>query len=87
MICPEEAGRGRPYPDMILTAMLRLEIDDVRSVVVVGDTAADIESGLRSGAGMVVGVQTGADDEARLLSAGATHVLASIVQLPKLLTR
>lgn len=37
-LCPEDAGRGRPYPDLILSAALRLGIDDVREIAVCGDT-------------------------------------------------
>jgi phosphoglycolate phosphatase len=80
-LSPADAGRGRPYPDMILTAVLRLRIDDVRNVVVVGDTEADILSGLRAGAGMVAGVLTGTGDRSTLFRAGATHVLDSVADL------
>uniref|UniRef100_UPI0039EF8692 HAD-IA family hydrolase n=1 Tax=Sinomonas sp. G460-2 TaxID=3393464 RepID=UPI0039EF8692 len=47
-LCSEDAGRGRPYPDMVLTAVLALDIEDVRQVLVAGDTAADITSALRA---------------------------------------
>lgn len=85
LVCPSEAGRGRPAPDMVLTAVLRLEVDDVAAVAVAGDTAADMQSGRRAGARLVVGVLTGTDDAARLLEAGATHLLDSIAGLPALL--
>lgn len=49
VLSPADAGRGRPYADMIVTAVLRLRVDDVRSVAVVGDTEADIRSGLWAG--------------------------------------
>ncbi len=52
---------------------------------VVGDTSADITSGLRSGASVVAGVLTGADDEERLSAAGATAVVASIATVPALI--
>ena len=58
-LSPADAGRGRPWPDMPLTALLRLGGDSVASLVVVGDTPADVESGLRAGAGLVVGVLSG----------------------------
>ena len=45
---------------MILTAVLRLRIDDVAEVAVVGDTSSDLLAGTRSGASMVVGVLSGA---------------------------
>jgi phosphoglycolate phosphatase len=85
LVCPEEAGRGRPYPDMILHAVLRLGIDDVAEVAVAGDTAADIVSGRRSGASLVVGVLSGFDSEDQLRTAGATHVVNSVIDLPSLL--
>lgn len=52
-LCPADAGgRGRPYPDMILTALLRTAAaDDVREIAVVGDTSYDMLSGVRAGAG------------------------------------
>jgi phosphoglycolate phosphatase len=59
VLSPADAGRGRPWPDMPLTALLRLGGDSVSSLAVVGDTPADIESGLRAGAGLVAGVLSG----------------------------
>ena len=84
-MCPAEAGRGRPYPDMVLASVLRLAIDDVAHVAVVGDTAADVRSGRAAGARIVAGVLSGSDDATRLLEAGATHVLDTIADLPALL--
>ncbi|MDA5285795.1 phosphonatase-like hydrolase [Streptomyces sp. Isolate_45] len=88
-LCPADAGgRGRPYPDMVLTAFLRTgAVADVRDAVVVGDTAYDVLSGLRAGAGIVAGVLTGAHDRATLTGNGATHVLGSVAELPGLLER
>ncbi len=85
VLSPQDAGRGRPHPDLVLTAVLRLQIDDVREVAVAGDTASDIETGRRAGASVLAGVLTGAHDRATLLAAGATHVLASIGELPAVL--
>ncbi|MDD9382327.1 phosphonatase-like hydrolase [Streptomyces sp. ZAF1911] len=86
-LCPADAGgRGRPYPDMVLAAFLRTgAVADVRDTVVVGDTAYDMLSGVRSGAGIVAGVLTGAHDRAALTEHGATHVLASVADLPGVL--
>jgi phosphoglycolate phosphatase len=82
LVCPSDAGRGRPYPDMILYSLIRLEVDAVSALAVAGDTAADVLSGRRAGAPIVVGVLTGADGRDRLKEAGATTVLDSIVELP-----
>ncbi|WP_037967624.1 phosphonatase-like hydrolase [Streptomyces sp. SS] len=86
-LCPADAGgRGRPYPDMVLAALLRTgAVDDVRQTVVAGDTSYDMLSGARSGAGIVAGVLTGAHEEKALAEHGATHVLASIAGLPALI--
>ncbi|HEY3480449.1 MAG TPA: phosphonatase-like hydrolase [Streptomyces sp.] len=83
-LCPSDAGRGRPYPDMVLTALLRTGTDAVREVAVAGDTAYDMLSGVRAGAALVAGVLTGAHGEAQLRAAGATHVLPSVAALPAL---
>ncbi|MER5299748.1 phosphonatase-like hydrolase [Streptomyces lasiicapitis] len=86
-LCPADAGgRGRPYPDMVLAAFLRTgAADSVREIAVAGDTAYDMRSGVRAGAGVVAGVLTGAHDAAALTGAGATHVLGSVAELPTLL--
>ena len=85
VICPDDVGgRGRPWPDLVLTAALRLQVEDVRHVAVCGDTASDILSGRRAGASIVAGVLTGAHDREQLLGAGATHVIDSIADLPDL---
>ncbi|MEW2517762.1 phosphonatase-like hydrolase [Actinacidiphila alni] len=81
-LCPADAGRGRPYPDMVLTALLRTGTDSVRRIAVAGDTAYDMLTGVRAGAPLVAGVLTGAHDGARLTAAGATHVLGSVAELP-----
>ncbi|HSZ38769.1 MAG TPA: HAD family hydrolase [Trebonia sp.] len=59
VLSPADAGRGRPWPDMPLTALLRLGGGAVCELAVVGDTVSDVESGLRAGAGVVAGVLSG----------------------------
>ncbi|OZC83995.1 haloacid dehalogenase [Rhodococcus sp. 06-412-2C] len=85
VLCPGDGVRGRPFPDMPLTALLRTAAPSVQSMVVIGDTTSDITSGLRSGARAVVGVLTGAHDADQLRAAGATHILDSVAELPGLL--
>jgi phosphonatase-like hydrolase len=84
-LSPADAGRGRPWPDMILTAVLRLRIDDVAEVAVVGDTTSDLIAGTRSGASIVAGVLTGAHTAGELAAAPHTHLLGSVVELPGLI--
>lgn len=66
VLSPADAGRGRPWPDMPLTALLRLGGGSVHELAVVGDTPSDIESGLRAGAGLVAGVLSGDSARAEL---------------------
>ena len=77
-LSPADAGRGRPWPDMPLTALIRLGGGSVAELAVVGDTASDVESGLRAGAGLVAAVLTGSGSADSLAAAGAPHVLDSI---------
>jgi len=82
VLTPDDAGRGRPAPDLPLTALLRTGTSSVAAMVVVGDTESDAASGRAAGAGLVVGVLTGGRDEERLREAGADLVLASVAELP-----
>ena len=84
-LSPADAGRGRPWPDLPLTALLRLGGGAVSELAVAGDTASDVESGLRAGAGLVAGVLTGSGSREELEQAGAPHVLDSISGLLPLL--
>lgn len=80
-LSPVDAGRGRPAPDLVLTAVLRTRTSSVAAVAVVGDTVSDVESGRRAGAGFVAGVLTGAHDRDALTSAGADAVLPDVTAL------
>jgi phosphoglycolate phosphatase len=82
VLTPDDAGRGRPAPDLPLTALLRTGTSSVAAMVVVGDTESDAASGRAAGAGLVVGVLTGGRDEQRLREAGADLVLGSVAELP-----
>jgi phosphoglycolate phosphatase len=84
-LSPADAGRGRPWPDLPLTALLRLGGGAVSELAVVGDTASDIESGLRAGAGLVAGVLTGSAGREELEQAGAPHILDAVTGLLPLL--
>ena len=80
-VTPGEAGRGRPHPDMLQKAATTLGITNPASVIVVGDTAADMQAAISFGAGQAIGVLTGAHDEHRLHDAGATSVINSVADL------
>lgn len=84
-LSPEDVPRGSPMPDLVLAAMLRLGVTDVRETAVAHDTQAGILSGRRAGAGIVAGILGGTHSEARLRQAGATHLIPGISDLPPLL--
>ncbi|MER5644879.1 HAD family hydrolase [Streptosporangium sp. NPDC002524] len=84
-LCPEDAGRGRPLPNLVLTAVMRLGVEDVRQVAIAGDSENDMLCGRRAGASVVAGILTGVHSKERLLNGGATHLLDSVVDLPELL--
>ncbi len=85
VLSPADAGRGRPYPDMVLAAVIRLGIDDVREVAVVGDTSSDLWSGHRAGASVIAGVLSGAHGVDELATAPHTHILDSVAELASVL--
>ncbi len=85
-LAPSDVGRGRPYPDMNLTALLRLGGGSVAELLVAGDTPSDMVAAVNAGAALRVGVLTGAGTAADLHSAGASHVLDDVTALPGLLT-
>ncbi len=87
VLTPADAGRGRPYPDLNLVALIRTQAPSVDAIAVVGDTASDVASGLAAGAGLVVGVLTGMLAREEFEAAGAHQVLASVADLPDLLDR
>ena len=84
-VTPSEAGRGRPHPDMLQKAATTLGATNPANVIVLGDTASDMKSGVAFGAGHVIGVLTGAHDELTLHDAGATTVVNSIADLKSLI--
>jgi phosphoglycolate phosphatase len=85
-LSPQDVPRGCPWPDMILAAMLRLGVTDVRETAVAHDTQNGVLAGRRAGAGIVAGVLAGTHSTDRLRRGGATHLIPSIAYLPELLS-
>ena len=84
-LSPDDVPRGCPWPDQMLAAMLRLGVEDVRAAAYAGSTASGVECARRAGAGIVAGVLTGGHTRDRLRSAGATHFISGMAELPALL--
>ena len=83
-LCLDDVSHGFPRPDLVLTAVLRLGIEDVAAVAVVGNSENVITGGRRAGARTLVGIP-GDREAARLRAAGATHLIKTIAELPTLL--
>jgi phosphoglycolate phosphatase len=84
LLCADDVARGFPWPDLVLTAILRLGIGDVRDVAVVTASESGVLSARRAGARLVVGMLSDVHDASRLRRAGATHLLNDIGDLPEL---
>lgn len=87
VLAPGDGVRGRPYPDLILTALLRTGADSVQSVAALGDTSNDVDSALRAGCAIAAGTLTGAHDERQLAAAGATHIVSTVSDFADLLLK
>ena len=85
VLAPGDGVRGRPYPDLVLTALIRLQVDAVTQVAALGDTSNDVTSALRAGCAVAAGTLTGAHDERQLRAAGATHVVPSVTDFADLI--
>jgi len=81
-ISSDDVEDGRPAPFMLFRAMEAAHINDVRSVMAVGDTVLDLQAGKNCGAGAVVGVYSGVNTEEKLRAEGATAILPSVASLP-----
>jgi phosphoglycolate phosphatase len=83
-LCPDDVPRGFPWPDLVITALLRLGADDVREVAVASGTDNGLLGARRAGAQIAAGILTGPHTPTRLRKAGATHLIESIADLPDL---
>jgi phosphoglycolate phosphatase len=86
VLSADDVDRGFPWPDLVLTAVLRLGIGDVSEVAMVTATEGGALAARRAGSRLVVGVLSDVDDASRLRRAGVTHLLADIGELPDLVT-
>lgn len=83
VICGDEVAAGRPAPYLVFHAMEATGVNDVRQVMVVGDTVLDLQAGYNAGAGFVIGVLSGAHQREQLEKQPHTHLLESVAALPE----
>ncbi len=84
-VSPSDAGRGRPYPDMIWRCAQLLGASDITRAAVAGDTPSDVWSGRRAGAGLVIAVLSGTGTRADFDALAVEHVVGSVVDSGELL--
>mgnify|MGYP001283052562 CR=1 FL=1 len=76
-------GPGKPHPSMLLNAMRETGMDPGNTVMV-GDTTYDMEMA-RAARVRGIGVSWGYHEDRELVSAGASHVIHCMGELPDLL--
>ncbi|GHO83894.1 HAD family hydrolase [Dictyobacter formicarum] len=79
-----DVSRGRPAPFMIFRAMGQLDVQDVRQVMKLGDSPADLDEGSNAGCGEVIGVLSGAHTATTLGRYRHTRLIPSVAALPSL---
>lgn len=77
-IASDEVAKGRPAPDMILKAMGLLGIHDPKTVINIGDTPSDIESGKRANCLFSCCVTNGTHAAQQLLAHNPDHAFGSL---------
>ncbi len=87
VVCNDDVARGRPAPDLIFRTMEWTACQNIDRVVVVGDTAADLQAAENAGVRWSIGVLSGAHNEEQLLYCPHTAIIPSIAQLPEVLAR
>jgi phosphonatase-like hydrolase len=87
LVTASHVQNNRPKPDMIHYAMERFGLKDAGEVAKVGDSIIDIEEGQSAGCGLNVGITTGAQTRAQMLSAKPDYVIDHLLEILPLLNR
>jgi phosphonatase-like hydrolase len=80
-VSSDEVSEGRPSARLIQRAMQLTGVSDSRTVVKVGDTPSDIQSGRSAGCGLVVGVSYGTHTREELLRHQPAFVIDDLREL------
>lgn len=86
-VSSDEVVAGRPAPYLIFRAMEHCRCRAVHEVLNVGDTPLDLQSAANAGVALNVGVLTGMYRRERLICEPQDALLASVADLPTLLTQ
>ncbi|KAM9863231.1 phosphonatase-like hydrolase [Leucobacter sp. BZR 635] len=80
--CGDDVAAGRPAPFMIHRAMEATGVTNVADVLVAGDTAVDVRSGVNSGAAISIGVLSGKLEREGFAGEQPTAILDSVAAIP-----
>jgi len=80
-LSPADVGRGRPWPDLVLSAARHFGVEP-SEVAVCGDTVSDLLCGMRAQAAVVAGVVATGHTRAELEAVAHTHLIDSVADLP-----
>lgn len=58
-VCPDDVGRGRPFPWMCYKNAIELQVYPLAACVKIGDTVSDVEEGLNAGMWTIGVTRTG----------------------------
>jgi phosphoglycolate phosphatase len=83
-LSPVDVGRGRPWPDLILTAARHFGVA-LEEVAVCGDTVSDLLCGSRARAAIVVGVVATGHSRHEMEAVPHTHLIETVRDLPGIL--
>jgi phosphoglycolate phosphatase len=82
IVCADEVARGRPAPDLIQEAMMRVGVVRPDRVANVGDTAIDLRAAHAARVRWNIGVLSGAHTREQLKDEPHTILLDSVADLP-----
>ncbi|MBH5320391.1 HAD hydrolase-like protein [Paenibacillus sp. GSMTC-2017] len=78
-------GKGRPAPFMVFKAMEYLNVQNVKHVIKIGDTPADMLEGYNAGCKAIIGVTQGSTPIEVWGKYYHTHVIHTVKELPELI--
>jgi len=85
LVTSDQVAASRPAPYLVFHAMEATGVQDVRRVLVAGDTPNDLGTGMNAGARFAVGVTTGSFTREQLEAEPHTHVLDGVAEILGLL--
>jgi len=81
LVTASDVTKNRPHPDMILQAMLSLNISDPQNVIKIGDSTVDIQEGQNANCLFSIGITTGAHTRTQLKEVDPDFIIDDVSEL------